>query len=1003
MSAAGRAEAAERRDLLDRLVESYQRAQVSFESLRPFHVRDVLLVASLYDSYTLAEDGRLAEQILGEFHNLSLTAPAYITRVATAERALEALRHRRFDLVITMARVGDLSVQEFGETVRRMHPGLPVYLMTYDTRELAFLEGSETEVHGIDKVFMWRGDVRLFLAVIKLTEDKLNVEHDTAVGQVRVLILVEDSIPFYSSYLPMLFDEIMKQTSSLIQEGVNLTQKLLRMRARPKILLASTYEEAWELYENYREVVLGIISDVRFPREGVVDPEAGVELLRTIRRTDPYTPLVLQSSENRFAETATFLGATFLHKRSPTLLQEFRRFMLDNLGFGDFVFRLPDGTEVGRASDLRQMVDVLETVPKESLQFHGRLNHFSNWLMARTEFSVAAALREKRVHDFDDVDEMRAYLKATLLAFRQSTRRGVVEDFDPDRFDENSRFVRIGGGSLGGKGRGLAFAHELLSRLDLESVGTMRIAVPRSAALGTEVFDQFLEQNDLLTFALHEDDDQTILRRFLAAKMPHDVVQMLDQLLEHVRWPIAVRSSSLLEDSHFQPFAGIYSTLMLPNTNEDREVRLQQLLDAIKFIYASTFFANAKAYISTTPNRMEEEKMGVVIQQIVGRRHENVLYPHVSGVACSWNFYPVERMRTEEGMASIALGLGKTVVEGGRAVRFSPTHPESLPQFSVIHDILENAQRDFWALDLTRPVDFLRPDSNLTRLDLEDAERHGTLAYVGSTYLRENDAVVDGISRDGIRLVTFAPILKHGLAPLAETLRVLLDVGVHGLSGPAEIEFALDLESTETHTAEFAFLQIRPVPIQGAGGDLIGDVRDEDVLARSPHALGNGRFSNIRDILLVPRGRFSREHTIDIASEVEKLNAELVAAGRPYLLIGPGRWGTADRWLGVPVSWKQISGARVILEHDLEDLVVEPSQGTHFFHNMTSHGIGYFHVMKRGGGSLDFAWLDSLKPTRSLRWLDHVRLDVPLEVRIDGRAGEGVILKQPPHETDGPA
>jgi DNA-binding NarL/FixJ family response regulator len=980
--------------ILDSLQKSEEQQAVGLDSLWPFQVREILLVASLYDSFTLAEDGRLAEQLFGELHTSSLSAPAYLTRVSTAEKALEKLRQRPFDLVITMARVGDISAQEFGEKAKELYPDMPIHLMTYDTRELGALEGTGRRPRGIDRVFVWRGDVRLFLAVIKLVEDQLNVEHDTEVGQVRVIILVEDSIPFYSSYLPMLFDAIMKQTASLMQEGVNTTQKLLRMRARPKILLANTYEEAWELCEKYGDVLLGVISDVRFPRNGRQDAGAGLELLRSIRAEKPYLPMVLQSSDRAAAEKAREVGATFLWKRSRTLLQEFRQFMLENLGFGEFVFRMPDGRQVGRASDLLEMVSVLETVPEESLQFHGSLNHFSNWLMARTEFSVATALRTRRVSDFESVEEMRDFLRQTLLHYRHRSRRGLVQDFDATRFDASSEFVRIGGGSLGGKGRGLAFVHELLNRHGVEShYPGVRIFVPPSAVLGTEVFDRFLEWNKLHEFALRETDDEEITRRFLASRMPRDVVADLAALLDRVRYPLAVRSSSLLEDSHYQPFAGVYSTQMLANADSDPEVRLQQLLDAVKFIYASTFFRQAKAYVDMTPNRMEEEKMAVVVQQIVGTRSGRYVYPHASGTASSYNYYPVGAMKPEEGIASVALGLGKQVVEGGRAVRFSPAHPQSLPQFSRPEDILENAQRRFWALDVTRPLDFLAPDSNLVELDLAHAEQHGMLWAVGSTYSQEDDAVHDGISRSGVRLVTFAPLLKGQILPFAEVVQVLLEVGQRGLSGPAEIEFALNLEPERDGPKEFAFLQIRPLPIVDSGETAIDEIAADRVFARSNLALGNGRSCEIRDIVWVRMDRFRRECTPEIAVDVGRMNARLSAQGRPFLLLGPGRWGTADHWLGIPVTWAQISGARAILEGDLEDVVVEPSQGTHFFQNLTSYGIGYFHVHARTGGSVDRAWLESLPVEQETAWLRHAHLPEPLEVLIDGKRGLGAILK----------
>ena len=987
--------------ILDRMVETYDQSTISFDSLRPFHVRDVLLVASLYDSYTLAEDGRLAEQIFGEYQNLSLSSPAHLTRVATAERALELLRDRRFDLVITMARVGDLSVQEFGEKVKRMRPGMPVYLLTYDTRELQVLEGRDTTLRGIDKVFVWRGDVRLFLAVIKLVEDKLNAEHDTRVGHVRVIVLVEDSVPFYSSYLPMLFDEIMKQTSSLIQEGVNSTQKLLRMRARPKILLATTYEEAWESYTNFREVVLGVISDVRFPRRDRIDPEAGVRLLRTIRAQDPYVPMVLQSSDEVHREKADDLNVTFLHKHSPTLLQEFHQFMLENLGFGDFVFRMPDGGEVARASDMLSMVRCLENVPAASLGFHGRLNHFSNWLMARTEFSAASVLRQKNVTDFESLEEMREFLRQTLITFRQRRRRGLVEDFDARRFDGTSQFVRVGGGSLGGKGRGLAFMHELLSRYDVEhSFEDLRIFVPPSAVIGTEVFDRFLESNHLLEFALNESDDDAIARGFRQAHLPQDVVVDLAAFLESVTHPLAVRSSSLLEDSHYQPFAGVYITRMLPNSDR-KEVRLQQLLDTVKFIYASTFFQNAKAYIKTTPNRMEEEKMAIVIQKIVGRRVGDYVYPHVSGVAQSYNYYAVPPMKQEEGIANVALGLGKTVVEGGRTVRFSPAHPEALPQLSRTSDILANAQREFFALDVTRPLDTDDAEGNLVRLELAVAEGHDMLWPVASTYLREDDVVHDGISRVGVRLVTFAPLLKGQLVPFAQAVQLLLEMGYRGLSGPVEIEFALNLEPDGGGPKEFGFLQIRPLVMHDRTAHVpIGDVPESLVFVNSPQALGNGRIRGVRDIVAVRRDAFRRESTPEIAVEVGRLNADLLRAERRYLLLGPGRWGSADRWLGIPVSWSQISGAVAILESDLDDVKVEPSQGTHFFQNMTSAGIGYFNALASEGGRIDWEWLESLPAVSESPWLHHVRLEEPLDIRIDGRRGVGVILKRPHESAD---
>jgi len=981
--------------LLD-LVESYDAQTAELQTLQARRVNRILLVASLYDSFILSEGEHLSELVTGAYLDLSLSPPPHITRVSTRARAIEVLAAEPFDLVITMAQVADLAVPDFGRAVKEIRPGLPVFLVAYNLVELRTPDGRPAVPAGVDRAFIWRGDVRLFYSMIKLVEDRENVEHDTRVGEVRTLILIEDSVPFYSSYLPMLYEELVKQTAFLISEEVNLGQRILRRRLRPKILLATSFEEGWALYERYRDTLLCVISDVRFARGGVEDPEAGIELLRRIRQVDRDTPLVLQSSREHYANYAASLGAGFLHKSAPTLLHDFRRFMLDQLGFGDFVFRLPDGTEVARATDVDEMLAALATVPSEALRFHGTRNHFSNWLMARTEFKLATALRQLTVSDFDSMEEMRTFLLETLVSLREAKRRGQVEDFDARRFDAASAFVRIGGGSLGGKGRGLAFMHELLSSAKLDRA-ELRIVVPRSAVIGTDVFDVFVESNDLLDHALRADDDRAIVRRFQEAVLPASMRADLATFLESVRYPIAVRSSSLLEDAHHLPAAGIYPTHMLPNLDPDAGERLAALERAIKHIYASTFFRAAKAYLAATPNRVEDEKMAVVIQQVIGRRHEDVVYPDLSGVARSHNVYPVGDMAVEDGIAAVALGLGRTVVEGGRALRFSPLHPQLLPQFSSTRDILEHAQRDFWALDLTRPVELSEPDAqeNLVRLDLAAAEGHGTLWPVASTYVPEDDAIYDGLGRAGVRLVTFAPILKGGAFPLPQAIRQLLELGALGMSGPVEIEFAANVAGEGAGLHELALLQIRPLVVGDPSEpvDLAG-VRPEEVLVRAQKALGTGRDTRIRDVVAVRMDRFDRAFTIEIADDVGKMNAKLQAAGRPYLLVGPGRWGTADRWLGIPVSWYQVAGARAMVECDLDDFMVEPSQGTHFFHNLTSLGIGYFTVNRRGGDVIDWDWLTAQPPADETQWVSHYELPVPLETIIDGRTGHGVVLKR---------
>lgn len=980
---------------LERLVESFDTHSEELQTLQRHKVRNILLVASLYDSFTLSEGKHLSELIYGAYHNLSLSTPPHIMRVSTRAKALRLLEDMRFDLVITMAQVADMPLAAFGQAVAAMQSGVPVFLMAYNEREL---EGQLIGAKGIDRAFIWRGDVRLLLSIIKLVEDQRNVAHDSRVGGVRTLILVEDSVPFYSSYLPMLFTEIVKQSEALIAEGVNIGQRLLRRRLRPKILLATSYEEAEALFEQLRDTVLAVVCDISFPRNGAEAPEAGLDLLRQFRARDEDLPLLLQSTDASYARATDELGAIFLHKQSPTLLHAFRSFMLGHLGFGEFVFRRPAGDEVTRASNVNAMIRALRDVPEDVLQYHASRNHFSNWLMARTEFQLATVMRRLRIADFESIEDMRRFLVVNLTAIREEQRRGQVEDFVVGRFDAGSAFVRIGGGSLGGKGRGLAFIHGLLARVPVDDhIDGVHVFVPHSAVLGTDVFDDFLDANDLLSDALEDADDHAILERFVAAALPEAVRRDLAAFIDRVRYPLAVRSSSLLEDSHHLPAAGIYPTHMLPNADPDPAARLEQLEHAVKHIYASTFFQDAKAYLEATPNRVEDEKMAVVIQQVVGRQHGDVVYPDLSGTARSINYYPVRDMKPEEGIATVALGLGRTVVEGERAIRFSPAHPTWLPQLSTPDDILENAQRTFWALDVTRPLDFSDPDpnQNMVRLELDAAERHGTLWRVASVYGREDHAIYDGLSRPGVRLVTLAPILKHRLFPLPQILQLLLEVSQAGLSGPVEIEFAVDLEPVTGGPAQFAFLQIRPlVPLPSAAVDLEG-LDPARLFIRSPKALGSGRTEEIHDIVAVPRETFDRARTADVAAEIGQANARLQAAGRPYLLIGPGRWGTADRSLGIPVSWRQISGARAIVECDLEDQPVEPSQGTHFFHNMTSLGIGYFTAHRRDGAEVDWAWLARQTPQTRGPYVCHYALDHPLDVRIDGRKGEGVVLKPP--------
>jgi len=986
----------ERNSATGSLWEKYDPTYAAFRDLMPFRIREVLLVSSQYDSYILEEDGRLAESLDAEFLDFRLSHAPHITQVSTGESARQVLAMRPIDLVISMTRLGDMDVLRFGRSLKEKWPNLPLVLLA-DSPASANRVKEQNVGHTFDQVFVWRGDTTLFLAIIKYIEDRENVENDTRHAGVRTIILIENSVRFYSTYLPFLYAELMKQTQALIGDVANARQRLRRLKARPKILLAETYEDGWALYERYRTFTLGIISDARFARGGSIEPEAGLEFVQRVKQADPDMPALIQSYDAELAPKAHALGAAFLHKGSKHLHKEIRRFLETSLGFGDFVFVLPDGSEVGRARNLAGIREMLRQVPEESLRYHASRNHFSNWCMARTEFALAARMRPITVEEFPTIEGLRQYLIDSFSQLYAETRRGVVADFAHE-FDAKSGFARIGTGSMGGKGRGLGFINSWLARHGGVEQDGVRIYVPAAAVIGTDVFEQFMQENHLSALALSDAPDELIAGAFLDSRLPQAAMQDLRAFVERIRYPIAVRSSSLLEDSYDQPFAGIYRTVMLPNNHPEPQVRLEDLCAAVKLVYASTFSRNAKAYLVNTPYRPEEEKMAVVLQQLVGRQHGRYFYPDFAGVARSFNFYPVHDLTAEGGIAIVALGLGRTVVDGGKAVRFSPVAPRAIPQFSGSAQIMRSAQREFYALDLEHhlPPQPNDRDDTLVQLDLTAAAAHGTLAAVASVYSRDNDAVYDGLSRRGVPLVTFAPILKGGLFPLPEILQRLLAIGREALSCEVEIEFAVNVRGANGNP-EFAVVQIRPMAVETGTenlDELLQRVSPADVLCSTEHALGHGRVRDIHDVVYVRPQTFDRARTADIGAEVGVLNHALGEQVRPYLLVGPGRWGTADRWLGIPVEWRQISGARAMIETDLDDLSVEPSEGTHFFQNLTSFGIGYFTVNQRtGGGFVDFAWLDSQPAERETTYLRHVHLSRPLDLRLDGHSRRGVILK----------
>ncbi|NOZ60848.1 MAG: hypothetical protein GXO74_04130 [Calditrichaeota bacterium] len=978
-------------------IQQYEPRFQDFFDLMPHHIREILLVSSLYDSFILEEDGQLGENLYADYFDLQLSYAPRITRVSTGEQALQEVKDRKFDLVISMLRLSDMDVFTVAKKIKKIDKDLPVVLLAYQSDIMA--HAADPVAHPeIDRTFIWSGDTKILLAITKLFEDKKNVAHDIEYGDVRVIIIVENSRRYYSLFLPIIYTEIMKQTQALIAEGLNEMHRQLRRRARPKILLAETYEEAFGLYQKYQNNVLGIISDISYYHHGRMDPDAGFKLAQKIRASDPELPLLLMSTQTQNAQKAEKSHVSFLNKNSNSLLLELRHFIKGQLGFGDFIFRVPNGKEIGRAKNLKELENLLATVPDDSIAYHASRNHFSNWLMARTEFALAQKLRPKKISDFENIQQVRQHLIESISQLRKSKQRGVIVEFSRSRFDQESAFVKFSSGSLGGKARGIAFIRALLDKSPTrKNFPDIEIKVPRTDVIGTDFFDEFLDVNNLRQLAIESDNDDDIARAFLKKKLPKTLMENLKFYLQHVNYPLAIRSSSLLEDSQFQPFAGLYSTYMIPNNDPDIKVRLQQLSDAVKLVYASTFYQSPKAYIKSLSRSIEEEKMAVIIQQVVGKRHADLFYPNFSGVAQSYNFYPISYQKPDDGVAMVALGLGKIIVDAGKALRFCPRYPNVLPQFSTPEEILENSQREFFALNLGQSNLALTRDENstLTLENLDTAEKQGTLSPIGGVYSVNNNIIYDGIYEQGPRVITFSHILKSDLFPLASILNDLLEIGRLGMGCAVQIEFAVNFRQRAEEKDEFYFLQIRPMVHGYEESDVkVDNIPRERIMCATSNALGNGVTSNISDIIYVKPENFSAMNTVKMKLEINKINSLLVEQGRNYILIGPGRWGSSDHFLGIPVAWENISNVKLLVETDLDGFKVEPSQGTHFFQNITSFYIGYFNVRQfRKDSFIDWNWLDSLPAENETDFVRHIRLDAPMEIRIDGRSRKGVILK----------
>ncbi|MDY7096240.1 MAG: PEP/pyruvate-binding domain-containing protein [Acidobacteriota bacterium] len=977
----------------------------AYQSLMPFLVKDILLVASSYDRFIVEEDGRFADRLLSQYVEMDLSTPPHFDHVATAREALERLDERRYDLVLSTPHCAGMTPRQLAQRVSRLPEPAPTVVLAYD-RSDAQLYTQQQRSSGIDQVFLWTGDPSLLVALVKSVEDMRNVDHDTDIGQVRVILLVEDSPLFFSSYLPIIYAEVLGQVKSLLAERLNERDRHQRMRARPKILLARNYEEGVELFQRYSDNLLGTICDMRFPRGGILDDRAGLRFIRLVREQQPDVPVLLQSSQSGHRQLAEELEVHFADKNSRRLLDHLRRFMRTDLGFGSFVFRNARGERELEASNMEEMLRALGEVSDESLRFHASRNHISNWLMARSEFALAQEVRPKKVSDFRSTGAMRAYLREVFTSFLEREQQGEITEFDRQGGYRRRDFERLGSGSMGGKARSIAFvSHTLAEHRIHQKYPQVRITAPSALVICTGLFDQFCSAGGLRQRLLDAEDDEAVLRCALDQQLDSAVLADLRAYLERVRHPMAVRSSSLHEDSESQPLAGLYKTFMLPNSDPSLEVRLEQLSRAIRLIYASAYVGDARRYLEAHDLRLEEEKMAVVLQRLVGRRHGKYFYPDFAGVAQSHNYYPMGYMKPEDGIASVALGFGQAIVEGRRALRFCPRYPEVLPQMASPEEALKVSQRKFYSLDLSRgPVaGALEDHANLQLRGLEAAEDEGALEALVSTYVAESDAVYDTIYRSGPRIVTFAGVLKHGRFPLAPLLQDLLELWREGMGTEVEMEFAVSL-GDDGQPAEMAILQLRPLVV--ASEETSVNLRQEayrgHLLGRGS-ALGNGIIRDLRHVIYVHPDRFDFSRSSDTAAAVGRLNHALAARGEGYLLIGPGRWGTADPWLGIPVAWRQVASARVIVELVRPGSHIDPSQGTHFFHNLTALRTGYFEIDEGGGPEggegtkdrLDLEYLDSLPAEHEQGALRHVVLPEPVTAFIDGRQRRGLLMRRP--------
>ena len=966
------------------------------DDLFKFRVTEIMLISTEYDAYVLEEDGQLAEKIYHQFSDLSLPYIPRIHWVASSEEAFETLKKIPIHLVISMSRANDMSSFDFERAIHEVYPEIPIVMLSYE-RLTPDVIGRIRENACINRVFHWSGDNKVLLAIIKYVEDQQNFAADSKLG-VQAILLVEDSPVYYSQILPIIYTEILSQTRYLVLHAMNVKHGLLRVRLRPKILLAETYEEAMKIIESYRYNLLGIISDVRFPKGGCLNKVAGFELAQQVKGMINDLPFLLQSEDEENEKIALVRKIDFLSKTSPSLLHNLRSYILESYGFGPFVFKYPDGRVIEEANDITTLEKIVRDLPEESLQYHAANNDFSRWFRARAEFEVAEKLRFLDAAKIDSASDMRNYILGVLTAYFKKYQTGSILSFEGlAKKDMENAFIKLGKGSLGGKARGVAFMNAMISKAHMsDKYEDMKVKVPRSFVVGSEVFEKFIEQNDLYSFISHGPSEAEIAKKFVESELPEEIQDNLRVLTLYIKCPLAVRSSSILEDSRILPFAGIYKTYVVPNSNDNNEVCFKQLSDAVKLVYASVFYEAPVRYAQNADIRIEEEKMAVLIQELVGEYYGEHFYPAISGVAQSYNFYPYYPIKPEDGTVSLALGFGKTIVEGERTFRFSPVYPKLNPLVSSPQEQMSKAQNLFYSVNLKKTANLtLQADEDYVyeKMPVSQAYKDGALEYIGSTYSAENDCIYDNVNHTGLKLITFAPILKYDRLPLTKIIQDLMLMGKKAFGSDVEIEFAINIPKDKNKPAEFNFLQIRPIVI-GKEAHQVNLEETTDTWCFSKQTIGNGYYDDIKDIIYVDPENFDLKESMQIAREIGTLNKILAQEGRRCILIGFGRIGTADRWLGIPLTWEQMSQSLIIVEVERRELRPEPSLGSHFFHNLTATGMGYFHVPFSGDhGTIDWQWLISQPVLQQTKYVKLIRREEAFKVKIDGRNFQGVIYK----------